>query len=170
MTTTKELTKGPGRPSIYKPEFHLPLISRMVSSGSVKSLAHVAAAFGVTKQTLKHWAKEDPELNTELQIVNTANEAHLIDILYGLGTGEMKGSPTAIMMLASNLHGWKSSTGGGHTEININAENVTLSYSEINTELQKYLDKMGVKHLGELENAMESTGELENTIEGEILE
>jgi len=149
---TTEIAKQPiGRPPIYKAEFHIPAVSKLVLAGQ-KSKAQIARSFGVSESTLRNWSKEDPEFKSALDIVHTAGEAHLTDLLYQMATGEVKGNVTAATVLLNNIYGWRNPSAGNNTAININAEIVNLSYDQITSELQKYLDKMGVRNLAELES------------------
>lgn len=136
-----------GRPTTFDPDVHIPKVHQIMSSGR-RSFVQVAAELGIGRTTLWRWAKESPELEAELEVGKTKGESHLTDVLYKIGTGEMKGNPTAIAMILNNVYGWKSGNDGGNTYVQ---NNISLTYNQINDELQKYLDKMGVRNLKEFQ-------------------
>lgn len=148
------IKRDAGRPSTYNPEIHLAQIQKMMATGQT-TMTQVAAGIGVDRTTLWRWSKEYPEIEQELNIGKTVGEAHLTDVLYQIATGKLKGNPTAAMMILNNCYGWRSGSGenggSGNTYIQ---NNISLTYDQINDELQKYLDKMGVRNLKDLQDSI----------------
>ena len=124
----------------------------MAKSGRMTRV-NIAAELGVNRTTLWRWAKEHEDLEQILIAGDTCNEAYLSDLLLQIGEGKVKGNPTAILAILNRQHGWKGAEGGsGNTYIQNNIQNnVSLTNNQINDELQKYLEKMGVKNLTEFQ-------------------
>jgi hypothetical protein len=143
--------RAPGRPPKYNED--VPgKIKAMMAKGNMTDV-QISAALDISRTTLWRWAKEYDDVKTELEIGDTKGESHLTDILYKIGTGEMKGNAMAILAILNKQHGWRGTEGGsGNTYVQNNFNgNVSLTYTQINEDLQKYLDKMGVRNLTELQ-------------------
>ena len=130
-----------GRKTLYKEHYKDDLVDLMRQG---KSATQVAAAWGISRQTLHTWLKDKEDLKEAYQTAKTAGEAFWEDVGNAAVFGQIKGFNTKVFeMNMRNRFGWGVDN---QTNQTINIENM-----QINNMSEKELDAqiaLKIKELG----------------------
>ncbi len=101
-----------GRPSKYKQEYGEMLIRHCKEGGFIERFA---CQIDVTVETLLAWTEKHPEFSESYKKARKAQEAHFLELGYGLATGQVKGQVAAWCFMMKNMFGWRDSQHLEHT-------------------------------------------------------
>lgn len=109
-----------GRPSKYKEEYGAMLIAHCKEGGFIERFA---LSIDVTKETLLDWTTKFPKFSDSYKKAREAQEAHFLELGYGLATGQVKGQVAAWCFMMKNMFKWRDSQ---HLEIREEQNSFTL--------------------------------------------
>ena len=124
-----------GRKSLYKPHHKDELIDFMRQG---KSATQVAAAWGISRETLHRWLREKKELREAYATAKTAGEAFWEDVGNAAIFGKIKGFNTKVFeMNMRNRFGWGIDKNPANQTINIENMNVSnMTEAELDKQIE----------------------------------
>lgn len=96
-----------GRPSKYKEELGPMLVEHCKNGGFIEKFA---IQNDLTKETLLDWTTKFPEFSDSYKKAREAQQAHFLELGYGLATGQVKGQVAAWCFMMKNMFGWRDVT------------------------------------------------------------
>ena len=102
---------APGRPTVYNPEKHLPILEAAAARGA--HLEGLAAELGIGKRTFYDWIEVggrffNPEVYEVVQRIIAARDKRMTQLLEDLATGAAeKGNGGVAVFMAKNTLGWR---------------------------------------------------------------
>lgn len=135
-----ELPRGPGRPSLYKPEYADQVINYLELG---KTMAEAAKMLRISRDTMYEWARQHPEFNEAMKTGREWSEATNLELMRLGAVGQIKGyHHEAHKTIMRNAFGWDKQEGTIAAPMQINIGSMNILNEKSTQDLLEYINEM----------------------------